>query len=91
MKSYAVQPGVKVGFTFWVVRRYVRMIMRRRGLKVSSLPSAAAPSAPGAPCGAGGGVPGGGDAPDVFSKLLAFVVLRVTVVPVVSEVVFPDI
>ena len=38
-----------------------------------------------------GGVPGEGNAPDVVPELPAFVVLRVPVVPVVSDVVFPDI
>ena len=74
------------------------MPMRRRDLTVSSSPSAAAPSAPGAPGGAEtttmdarGGVPGGCGAPDVVQELPVFVVLRVPVVPVVSDVVFADI
>ena len=72
------------------------MPMRQRDLTVSSSPSAAAPSAPGAPGGtgtstmdAGGGVIGGGCAPDVVPELPTFIVLRVPVVPVVPDVVFP--
>ena len=65
----------------------VRMPMRRRDLTVSSSPSAAAPSAPGAPCGGGmstmdggGGVPGGATPPEPL------VVLVVPVGHVVSDV-----
>ena len=68
------------------------MPMRRMDLTVSSSPSAAAPGGAGtSTIDAGGGVIGGGGAPDVVPELPAFVVLRVPVVDVVFDVVFPDI